>query len=445
MTERVVVMGAAGRDFHDYFAALRDDPDRRVVAFTRAPGQNLGETEAGGDDAFPAALTPDGRGPIPIVPEAALAETVAERDADTVLFAYSDVAHGDVMHAASRALAAGADFGMLGPDSVQLDVDVPVVAVNAVRTGCGKSAVARAFADELDARGLDVAVVREPMPYGDLVEKRVERFADERDLAGLTVEEREEYEDHVAAGHVVYAGVDYRAVFERASDEADVLVWDGGNNELAFARPDYHLVLVDALRPDHGERYHPGEANLRRADAVLVTKENAASDDQVETARDSAARLAPADAPVYHSDSVVRADDPDAIAGRDALVVEDGPTLTHGGTPHGAGYVAAEDAGAASIIDPEPHAVGEIADVLAEYDHLDDVLPAMGYSEAQLADLEATIDAADPDVVVAGTPVDLDAVVDVDAPVVRARYEVAFHDTTPAELLDAGLGAVLDP
>ncbi|GGN14751.1 GTPase [Halarchaeum nitratireducens] len=444
MSERIVVMGAAGRDFHDYVAALRDDPDRRVVAFTRAPGQNFGETDAGGYEAFPAELTPDGRGSIPIVSEADLEDAIAEHDAGTVLFAYSDVAHEDVMHAASRALAAGADFGMLGPDSVQLDVDVPVVAVNAVRTGCGKSAVARAFADELDARGFDVAVVREPMPYGDLAEKRVERFADASDLDGLTVEEREEYADHVAAGHAVYAGVDYRAVFDRASDEADVLVWDGGNNELAFARPDHHLVLVDALRPEHGERYHPGEANLRRADAVLVTKENAASDAQIEAATDSAARLAPTDAPIHHADSVVRADDPDAIAGRDALVVEDGPTLTHGGTSHGAGYAAARDAGAASILDPEPHAVGQIADVFASYDHLDRVLPAMGYSEAQLADLEATIDAVDPDVVVAGTPVDLDAVVDVDAPVVRARYEIECRDATPASLLDAGLGGALD-
>ena len=444
MTERVVVMGAAGRDFHDYFAELRDDPGREVVAFTRAPGQNLGETDAGGYQAFPAELTPDGRGPIPIVPEADLEDAIDEHDAGTVLFAYSDVAHEDVMHAASRALGAGADFGLLGPDSVQLDVDVSVVAVNAVRTGCGKSAVARAFADELASRDLDVAVVREPMPYGDLVEKRVERFADETDLDGLTVEEREEYADHVAAGHVVYAGVDYRAVFDRASDEADVVVWDGGNNELAFAVPDYHVVLVDALRPDHGERYHPGETNLRRADAVVVTKENAASDDEVAIATDLADRLAPADAPVYHSDSVVRADDPDAIAGRDALVVEDGPTLTHGGAPHGAGYVAAKDAGASSLVDPEPHAVGEIAAVLEEYDHLDRVLPAMGYSDAQLADLEATIDAADPEVVVAGTPVDLDAVADIDAPVVRARYAIEYHETTPADLLDAGLGDALD-
>ncbi|WP_199897059.1 GTPase [Halarchaeum acidiphilum] len=356
-----------------------------------------------------------------------------------MLFAYSDVAHEDVMHAASRALAAGADFGILGPDTIQLDVDVPVVAVNAVRTGCGKSALSQAFADELDSRGRDVAVVREPMPYGDLTAKRVERFATEADLDGLTVEEREEYEDHVAAGHVVYAGVDYRAVFDRASEEADAIVWDGGNNEFAFAVPDYHVVLVDALRPDHGERYHPGEANLRRADAVLVTKENAASDEAVETASDVAARLAPADAPIHHSDSVVHADDPERIADRDALVVEDGPTLTHGGASHGAGYVAAADGGAASLVDPEPYAVGEIADVLDEYDHLDRVLPAMGYSDDQLADLAATIDAADPDVVVAGTPVDLDDLVDVDAPVVRAHYDLELRDATPSDLLDAGL------
>ncbi|WP_188878658.1 GTPase [Halarchaeum grantii] len=441
MTERVVVMGAAGRDFHDYFVELRDDPDREVVAFTRAPGQNLGETDAAGIADFPAELTPEGRGAIPVVPEADLADLVAERDVDTVYFSYSDVTHEHVMHAASRALAAGADFEILGPRSVQVDVDAPVVAVNAVRTGCGKSQVAGAFADELDARGLDVAVVREPMPYGDLVEKRVERFADETDLAGLTVEEREEYEQHVAAGRVVYAGVDYRAVFDRASEAADVVLWDGGNNELAFARPDYHVVLVDALRPDHGERYHPGETNLRRADAALVTKENAATDDQIAEATDVAARLAPDDAPVHHADSVVSVAEAERerIAGADALVVEDGPTLTHGGAPHGAGYVAADRYGAASLVDPAPHAVGELAAVLEEYDHLNRVLPAMGYSDAQVADLEATIDAADPDVVVAGTPIDLAAVVDVDAPVVRAHYDVEFRDTDAGALLEAGL------
>ncbi|MFB6078914.1 MAG: GTPase [Halarchaeum sp.] len=439
MTERVVVMGAAGRDFHDYLAALRDDPDVEVAAFTRAPGQNLGETDAEGFADVPTAFTPEGRGPIPVVPEADLEATVRERDADTVAFAYSDVSHEHVMHAASRALGAGADFELLGPDSIQLDVDVPVVAVDAVRTGCGKSQVSRAFAAEIDDRGLDVGVVREPMPYGDLVEKRAEAFRDASDLAGLTVEEREEYEQHVERGHAVYAGVDYEAVFERASAECDVVVWDGGNNEFAFARPDYHVVLVDALRPDHGERYHPGEANLRRADAVVVAKENAASDEQIAEATDVAERLAPDGAPIHHADSVVSVDDPDAVRGRDVLVVEDGPTLTHGGAPHGAGYVGAEQAEAGSLVDPEPHAVGELAAVFDEYDHLDDVLPAMGYSEDQIADLEATIDAADPDVVLAGTPIDLAAVVDVDAPVVRARYDVAFRDTDPAALLDAGL------
>ncbi|WP_435099323.1 GTPase [Halarchaeum sp. P4] len=437
MTERVVVMGAAGRDFHDYLTTLRDDPERRVVAFTRAPGQNLGVTE-GEDIDFPAALTPEGRGDIPIVPEADLEATIAEADVDTVFFSYSDVSHDHVMHAASRALAAGADFEILGPDSIQLDVDAPVVAVNAVRTGCGKSQVSGAFAAELDDRGLDVAIVREPMPYGDLVEKRVERFADESDLEGLTVEEREEYEQHVTAGHTVFAGVDYRKVFDEASAEADVVLWDGGNNELAFARPDYHVVLVDALRPDHGEHYHPGETNLRRADAVVVTKENAASDDQIAEATDVAERLAP-DAPIHHADSVVTAEDPERIAGADALVVEDGPTLTHGGTAHGAGYVAATQCGAASLVDPKPGAVGEIRDVLEQYDHLDTVLPAMGYSDEQLAHLEETIDAADPDVVVAGTPIDLGAVVDVEAPVVRAHYRVEFHDTDAGALLEAGL------
>ncbi|MEE6209447.1 GTPase, partial [Salarchaeum sp. III] len=345
-----------------------------------------------------------------------------------------------VMHAASRALAAGAGFRLVGPDEMQLDVDVPVVAVDAVRTGCGKSQLSRALTDELQTRGYEVGVVREPMPYGDLATNRVQRFESMADLdaAGVTVEEREEYEQHIERDHTVYAGVDYEAILARASDENDLVLWDGGNNELPFVRPDAHVVLADPLRPGDTDTYHPGEANLRSADAVVVNKENAASDDQVsETVR--RIRDANPDAPVYHADSVVSVDDPSLVRDASVLVVEDGPTLTHGDAAYGAGTVAAEQYGAADRLDPREAAVGSIADVLDEYDHLDRVLPAMGYSDAQLADLEATIDAVDPDAVVAGTPVALDRLVDVDAPVVDVSYHIELHDTTPGELLDAAL------
>jgi predicted GTPase len=431
---RVVIVGAAGRDFHDYLSVFRGDPDRRVVAFTAAPGQNLGET---GDlhDRFPPELAgPDHPDGVPIVPEADLEDVVRGENVDEVVFSYSDVAHETVMHVASRALAAGADFRVIGPDEMMLDADVPVLAVDAVRTGCGKSQASRAFAAELRDSGSEVAVIREPMPYGDLAADRVQRFADEDDLEGLTIEEREEYERHVEAGNVVYAGVDYGAIVERASDEADVLVWDGGNNELPFVRPDVHVVLADPLRAGDELAYHPGEANLRIADAVVVNKENSADDADVRTVVENVREVNP-DADVVHADSVVEVDDPEAVRGRDALVVEDGPTLTHGGTDYGAGAVAA-DRYDATRLDPRGDAVGSIADALEKYDHLDRLLPAMGYPAEQTADLEATIRNVDPEVVVAGTPHSLSDLVDVDAPVVQARYHVEFRDATPAALLE---------
>ncbi|UHH24724.1 GTPase [Halobacterium noricense] len=432
---RVVIVGALGRDFHDFLTVFRDSRDHRVVAFTAAPSQNLGET---GDHhaTFPAELAgPDHPDGIPIVPESELEAVVDEYAADEVVFSYSDVSHEKVMHVASRALAAGADFRVVGPDEMQLDADVPVLAVDAVRTGCGKSQVSRALTAELESRGYDVAVVREPMPYGDLTEKRVERFADESDLADLTIEEREEYEQHVERGHVVYAGVDYAAIVERASAEADVIVWDGGNNELPFVRPDLHVVLADPLRAGDELTSHPGEANVRDADVVVVNKENSASDDQIRTVVENVRDVNP-DAEILHADSVVTVDDPDAVHGKDALVVEDGPSLTHGGTDYGAGTVAAERYDATRL-DPREEAVGSIADTLEKYDHLDRLLPAMGYTDEQIADLEATIRNVDPEVVVAGTPHSLSDYVDVDAPIVQVDYHVEFHDTTVADFLDA--------
>ena len=438
MTERVLIVGAAGRDFHDFNTAYRGRDDVRVVAFTAAPGQNLGETTAGGHERYPPELAgesyPEG---IPIRPESELEDLVREEDVDTVVFSYSDVSHEEVMHAGSRAIAAGADFEIRGPETAMLEASVPVIAVDAVRTGCGKSQVSRALADELQSRGVEPVVVREPMPYGDLVEGRVRRFETMADLdaAGVTIEEREEYEQHVERDHVVYAGVDYADVIERAADEADVLLWDGGNNELPFVEPDLHVVLCDPLRAGAETRYHPGEANLRLADYALVNKENSADDEEIEQVVGNVESINP-DAGILHADSVVSVDDPDAVDGAEVLVVEDGPTLTHGDASTGAGTVAAERFGAAERLDPEPHAVGTVADTLAAYPTLDRVLPAMGYSEAQIADLEATIENADPDLVLAGTPHDLGRVVDVDAPVVRVRYRVEPTGWRFADLLD---------
>ncbi|MFB6207352.1 MAG: GTPase [Haloglomus sp.] len=434
---RVLVMGAAGRDFHDFNTVFRGREDVEVVAFTRAPGQNLGEVEAG-HDRYPAELAGEGYPEgIPIEPEADLERLVREADVDRVVFSYSDVSHEHVMHAASRAMAAGASFSLLGPEEMWFETDVPVLAVDAVRTGCGKSQVTGAFADALADRGLDVSVVREPMPYGDLVESRVQRFASEDDLeaADVTIEEREEYEQHIDAGHVVFAGVDYADVVAAATDEADVLVWDGGNNELPFVRPDLHVVLVDPLRPGHERRYHPGETNLRLADVVVSNKENSADAEDVETVTENVRDLAP-DADLRHADSVVTVENPSLVEGASVLVVEDGPTLTHGGASTGAGTVAARRHGAAERLDPRGDAVGSIADVFEAYPHLDRVLPAMGYSDEQVADLEATIRNVAPEVVVSGTPHDLSRRVDVDAPVVDVSYEVDLHDGTFDDLLE---------
>ncbi|SEA08254.1 Predicted GTPase [Haloplanus vescus] len=437
MPTRIVIMGAAGRDFHDFNTVFRGDPSYEVVAFTRTDAQNLGELDEPPSRRYPPELASDGYPEgIPIRPESDLETVVAEEDVDTVVFSYSDVSHEYVMHQASRALAAGADFRLLGPDRMTLDADVPVVAVDAVRTGCGKSQTARKFASLLDDRGATVVVVREPMPYGDLAAQRVQRFAslDDLDAHDATIEEREEYESHIERGHVVYAGVDYAAILDRAQAEADVIVWDGGNNELPFYAPDVHVVLADPHRAGDERRYHPGEANLRLADYVLINKENTADAADIRTVEENVREANP-DAEILHADSVVTADE-SAIRGKRALVVEDGPTLTHGGASHGAGLLAARKYGASDIVDPEPAAVGSLERVFEQYDHLDTVLPAMGYSEGQVDDLEATIRNADPDVVVSGTPHDLARLIDVDVPVVRVRYELAEKTRTLDEILD---------
>ena len=417
---RVVIMGAGGRDFHDFNTVFREDDSVHVVAFTAAqiPGID--------GRVYPSSLAgrlyPSG---IPIRPEAELGEIVREESVDTVVLSYSDLSHEDVMHRASQVLAAGADFTLLGPHATMLEASKPVVAVTAVRTGCGKSPTSRRIGSLLAAAGHRVGLVRHPMPYGDLEAMRVQRFAtlEDIDRARPTVEEREEYEEPVALGMTVYAGVDYAVVLELAQRECDVLVWDGGNNDLPFFRPDLHVVVTDPLRAGHELTYHPGEANLLRADVVVVNKVTSAPPAKVRQVLAAVASANPF-ATVVTADSVVTLDPGPSLEGKRVLVVEDGPTLTHGGMSFGAGTVAARQEGAAELVDPRPCAKGTIAGVFAANPHLGAVLPAMGYSAQMLEDLGATIEAVGADVVVTGTPIDLARLLPTSSPVRRARYEV---------------------
>ena len=436
--QTVIVMGAGGRDFHDFNVVFREDPETRVVAFTAAqiPGID--------DRVYPPSLAgpfyPDG---IPIVPEQRLAELIHEEAVDEVVFAYSDLAHEEVMHKASIVLAAGADFRLLGPRSTMLLATKPVVAVTAVRTGCGKSQTSRRVARILIDAGLRVALVRHPMPYGDLERMRAQRFAslEEIDASHPTIEEREEYELPVRLGMTVYAGVDYGEILARAEAEADVILWDGGNNDLPFFVSDVSIVVVDPLRPGHELTYHPGETNLRRADAVVVNKIDGAPIEAVEQVLANV-RLANPDARLVLARSPVVLEDGPELAGKRVLVVEDGPTLTHGGMAYGAGTVAARAAGAAELVDPRPFAVGSIAAVFERYPHIGPVLPAMGYSDEQLAELEQTIDACDCDVVVTGTPIDLSHLIRSRRPIRHASYELEeAGGVALAEILEPILAA----
>ena len=420
------------RDFHVFNTVYRDDPTLRVVAFTAAQIPGIAQRR------YPASLAgslyPDG---IPIEGEAELESLCARHGVRRVVFAYSDVTHAHVMHLASRVLACGADFVLHGPEATMLRSRLPVIAVSAVRTGCGKSQTARWIGARLAAAGLRVAALRHPMPYGDLARERVQRFASRGDLdsARCTIEEREEYEPWVAAGAAIFAGVDYAAILAAAEAEADVLVWDGGNNDFPFLRPDLHLVLVDALRPGQLTTHHPGEAVLRMADVVVVNKVDGAADAAVQGLIASVRAIRPS-ARVVRTASPPRIADAAALRGRRVLVVEDGPTITHGGMPWGAGFVAATRAGA-EIVDPRASAAPAIAAVYAAHPHIGRVLPAMGYGDAQRAALRETIEASDAEVVVAGTPIDLAGVLGLTKPVVRARYELE-------EVESPGLGGVID-
>ncbi len=418
--QRVLIMGAAGRDFHNFNVFFRDNPRYHVAAFTAT---QIPDIEG---RVYPAELA--GKlypGGIPIHAETELDELIRELAIDLVVFAYSDVSHETVMHKGSQVLAAGADYMLMGPKHTMLRSSKPVVAICAVRTGSGKSQTTRRVCDILRGQGLKVVAVRHPMPYGNLVEQAVQRFASYEDLDryDCTIEEREEYEPHIDRGVVVYAGVDYEAILRQAEQEADVVVWDGGNNDLPFFRPDLHIVVADPHRPGHELSYHPGEANLRMADVVVINKIDTADLDGVARVRDSI-RLVNPDALVVEAASPIFVDNPAAIRGKTVLVVEDGPTLTHGEMAYGAGVVAARRFGAAKIVDPRPWAVGSLADTFAKYPTTGAVLPAMGYGGQQLADLQATINQTPCDLVIIATPIDLNRIIEINRPTQRVGYEL---------------------
>jgi predicted GTPase len=430
---RVVIAGAAGRDFHNFNLVYRGRPEFDVVAFTATQIPNIDGR------VYPAALAgelyPDG---IPIHREAELAELIRDEAIDEVVFAYSDVTHEHVMHVASRALAAGASFRLLSPHETTLTSSMPVVAVCAVRTGSGKSQTTRHIAALLRDAGKQVAVLRHPMPYGDLTKQAVQRFADYADLdaANCTIEEREEFEPHLAEGNLVFAGIDYAAILDQAEQEADVILWDGGNNDTPFVKPNMHVVVVDPHRAGHELRYHPGETNLRMAHVCVVNKIDTATPEGVEAVIDSIrthnpnARIVRAASPFHVEENGLR------IEGKRVLAIEDGPTLTHGEMAYGAAVLAAKAHGAAELVDPRPFAVGSIAKTLDEWPHIHGLLPAMGYSREQIEELRQTIARSDADVVLVGTPIDLRRVIDFDKPALRVTYRLQeLGEPTLSDLL----------
>lgn len=431
---RTLIMGAAGRDFHNFNVFFRDNPDYQVVAFTATQIPNIEGRK------YPAELAgslyPEG---IPIFPETDLVKLIKEYDVQQVVFAYSDVPHEYVMHKASIVLAAGADFRLMGLHTTQIKSSKPVVSVCAVRTGAGKSQTSRYVAKALIDMGFRVAAIRHPMPYGDLVKQAVQRFAtlEDMDKHECTIEEREEYEPHIVNGVIVYAGVDYGAILKQAEQEVDIVLWDGGNNDLPFYVSDFHIVVADPHRPGHETRYHPGEANARMADVFVINKVDTANPEDVMAVHESLHSLQP-DAVVLEAASPLFVDDPEAIRGKRVLVVEDGPTLTHGEMAYGAGWVAARRFGAKEIIDPRPFAVGSILETYKKYPTTGNVLPAMGYGEKQMRELEATINKADVDLVIVGTPIDLGRILKINKPSQRVRYELqVIGQPTLEELLKA--------
>ena len=417
---RTLIMGAAGRDFHNFNVYFRDNPAYHVVAFTATQIPNIERRRYPPDLAGSA--YPEG---IPIYPEEDLTLLIADQAIEQVIFAYSDVPHPYVMHKASMVLAAGADFRLMGTRSTMLKSKKPVVAVCAVRTGSGKSQTTRRVARILRDLGFRVAAIRHPMPYGDLSKQALQRFASYEDLEAqdCTIEEREEYEPHLANGVVVFAGVDYERILRQAEQEVDVILWDGGNNDLPFYVPDLHIVVADPHRPGHELSYHPGEANVRAANVFVINKVDTAQPENVITVRENLLLVNPA-ATIIEAASPLFVDDPIAIRGKRVLVIEDGPTLTHGEMAYGAGWVAARRFGAAEIVDPRPYAVGSIRETYRKYPNTGAVLPAMGYGDQMVHELEQTINNAQADLVLIGTPIDLASLLRIDKPSQRVRYEL---------------------
>lgn len=418
---RVLILGAAGRDFHNFNCFFRDNDDYEVVAFTAAQIPDIdGRT-------YPAELAgelyPEG---VPILSENDLEDILFDLEVDEAVFAYSDISHEDVMHLASRVLAVGADFRFMGGDSSSVGATVPVVSICAVRTGCGKSQTTRRVVEVLEEAGKKVVVIRHPMPYGDLTKQAVQRFETPEDLDEheCTIEEREEYEPHLRNGVVVYAGVDYAEIVAAAEQEAEIIVWDGGNNDLPLVDPDFEIVVTDPHRAGHEISYHPGETNLRRADVVVINKIDTADPEDVHELRRNIAETNPEAIVVDAASPLFLDGDPEQIRGKRVLVVEDGPTLTHGEMAYGAGVVAAVKYGAAELVDARDHAVGSIADTYARYPQAEVSLPAMGYGDEQIRELEATINASEPDLVLVATPIDLRHLIDIDAPAIRVSYEL---------------------
>lgn len=420
MPIRTLIMGAAGRDFHNFNVFFRKNPDYKVVAFTATQIPNIEGRK------YPSQLSgenyPEG---IPIYPEEELTSLINEMNIHQVIFAYSDVSHEYVMHKASEVLAAGADFRLMGLDSTQIKSEKPVVSVCAVRTGSGKSQTTRQVAQILTEMGHQVAVIRHPMPYGDLAKQAVQRFGELSDLDKheCTIEEREEYEPHIVNDVLVFAGVDYEAILWQAEEEADIILWDGGNNDLPFYVPDFQIVVADPHRPGHETSYHPGEANARTADVFVINKVDTADAQNVIDLHESLHKLAP-EAVILEAASPIFVDDPQQIRGKRVLVVEDGPTLTHGGMAYGAGWVAARRFGAAEIVDPRPYAVGSIKTTYENYPTTGNVLPAMGYGDQQIKELQETINQADVEMVIIGTPIDLGNLLNINKLSQRVRYEL---------------------
>ena len=417
---RVLIMGAAGRDFHNFNVIYRNDPQSKVVAFTATQIPNiegrLYPPELSGE------LYPDG---IPILDEVDLSRLISEFKVDDVVFAYSDVSHEYVMHRASEVLKCGSNFKLLGGEKTMIKSNKPVIAIGAVRTGSGKSQTTRRVAEVLTDAGVSVAVIRHPMPYGDLTKQKVQRFATIEDLKkhDCTIEEMEEYEPHIDRGSVVFAGIDYKAILNKAEKEADIILWDGGNNDMPFYKPDLFLVIVDPHRPGHELLFYPGESNLLMADVVVINKMDTAEPENIATVKANIASVNPG-ATIIEAASPVTVEKPDVIKGKRCLVVEDGPTLTHGGMKFGAGIVAAEKFGATEVVDPRPWITGTIAETFESYPDIGKLLPAMGYGEQQIKDLEATINAADCDVVIIGTPIDLRRLLHIEKPSVRVTYNL---------------------